>query len=106
MPGHWGRIASAPYAVDAGVLTTGLLADGPCSRPGSYTWTSSGDRLAFTVEKDDCPVRVQLLTSSAWSSVSGVPLSEGTYQTPQLTPQQLRDTAMDAGFAAADVDDI
>jgi hypothetical protein len=102
-PGPLGsRTASASYDVRGGVLTTDLL-DGTCSGPGSYTWTQDDSGLAFSVDDDDCDLRVRLLTTSTWSPVSGT-LPEGTYQTPPLTLAQLEAAAVAAGLAEGDVD--
>jgi hypothetical protein len=98
------RDTSASYDVHGGVLTTDLL-DETCSGRGSYTWRQDGSGLAFSVQDDDCSLRVQLLTASPWSPVSGTPLADGTYETPPLTVAQLRATAVGAGLPEADVDD-
>ena len=100
------RVASAPYDVKGGVLTTSLLSDGPCSGPGSYRWSGGDDRLRFAVVDDACEVRVRLMTSAPWSRVPGAVLTEGTYQTPRLTPDQLRETAVAAGFTDSEVDEL
>ena len=97
------RLEEGSYEVRAGAITTDLLADGPCSGPGSYTWREVDGTLALTVLDDDCDVRVTLLTSSAWAPVTGA-LSEGTYTTPALTVDQLRASALAAGFTPAEID--
>ena len=100
------RVASAPYDARGGVLTTSLLSDGPCSGPGSYRWRAGGDRLRFEVVDDVCEVRVRLMTSAQWSPVRGAVLTDGTYLTPRLTPDRLRETAVAAGFADREVDEL
>lgn len=99
------RVVLGSFDVRGGVLSTDLLADGPCGGTGSYTWMSEGAGLSLAAEDDDCALRVLLLTSTSWGRISAEPLPEGTYQTPPLTIDQLEETALAAGFAAADVDD-
>ena len=99
------RLEEGTYDVRAGAITTDLLADGPCAGPGSYTWRKVDDGLGFVVEDDDCALRVRLLTGPAWTPVTGAPLGEGTYETPPLTVDQLRRTALSAGFTQAQIED-
>lgn len=98
------RVALAPYDVEGGVLTTSLLADGPCQGQGSYRWSGGDARLRFAVVDDDCDVRVRLMTSAAWSQPTGTVLPEGTYEAPRLTLDRLRKTAIAAGFSDRQVD--
>jgi hypothetical protein len=99
------RLARGTYVIRHGAITTDLLA-GPCSgSSGSYAWKKAGEGLAFTVVDDDCDVRVRLLTTSPWAPVTGAPLPEGTYETPPLTTDQLRTTALSAGFTQAEIDE-
>jgi hypothetical protein len=98
------RLAAGTYDIRAGAITTDLLADGPCSGPGSYTWRRVDGDLAFTVLDDDCDLRFRLLTGSAWAPAAGGSLATGTYTTPALTVDQLRATALAAGFTPTEVD--
>jgi len=54
-------------------LRTDLFAEDVCSTllPGTYQWSLSGGRLSFTVVDDSCPGRVALLTSAAWTAITG-----------------------------------
>jgi hypothetical protein len=99
------RLAHGTYDIGHGAITTDLLADGPCSGPGSYTWRKAGGGLAFMVVDDTCDLRVRLLTTSPWTPVTGAPLPEGTYETPPLTVDQLRRSALSAGFTQAEADE-
>ena len=36
------------------------------SGPGTYRWQRSGSALTFTVEHDDCSIRVSILTTRPW----------------------------------------
>ncbi len=99
------RVTSAPYDVEGDVLTTSILSGGSCSGPGSYRW-SGGNRLRFTVVDDVCEVRVRLMTSVQWSPVLGTVLTDGTYLSPRMTPARLRETAVAAGFADREVDEL
>jgi hypothetical protein len=99
------RLEQGTYDIRSGQITTDLLAGGPCTGPGSYTWKKADDTgLALSVVEDDCALRVRLLTGSAWLRPTDVSLAEGTYTTPPLTVEQLRETALAAGFSPAEVD--
>ena len=97
-------LETGTYDIRSAEITTDLLTGGLCSGPGAYTWKADDSGLTLRVVDDDCDVRVRLLTSAAWLPTADVPLAEGTYTTPTLSVQQLRETALAAGFTRSEVD--
>ena len=98
------RLAAGSYDLRSGGITTDLLADGPCSGPGTYTWKQADGGLVLTAVADDCDLRVRILSDSAWLPATDHPLPEGTYTTRALSIEQLRETALAAGFSPSEVD--
>jgi hypothetical protein len=65
------RIGSNPtsYSVEGARIITTVLRSDLCSGsgPGIYWWQRSGTALTFTVQQDDCSVRVAILTARPWT---------------------------------------
>jgi hypothetical protein len=98
------RSVEAPYEVRGDTLTLALLDGEGCDDPGRYTWDLDGG-LRLIAADDECALRRRVLTSAAWRPVGVGGLRPGTYQSPTLTYQAMRATAIAAGFAPPDVDD-
>ena len=72
-PGFTGTSSGYSFNVAGSQFRTVLFGEDVCSTrlPGTYRWSISGDRLTFVVVDDSCPGRVALLTSTAWTAVTG-----------------------------------
>jgi len=72
-PGFTGTTSGYSYVVAGSQFRTVLFGEDVCSTllPGTYQWSITSDRLTFVVVDDACPGRVALLTSAAWSAVTG-----------------------------------
>jgi hypothetical protein len=69
-PDFTGTYSGYSFDVSGSQFTTDLFGEDVCSTllPGTYRWSLSGGRLAFTVVDDSCPGRVAVLTSAAWNA--------------------------------------
>ena len=72
-PGFTGTTSGYSFVVAGPQFRTVLFGEDVCSTllPGTYRWSITSDRLTFTVVDDSCPGRVAVLTSAAWTAVTG-----------------------------------
>jgi hypothetical protein len=99
------RLVTGSFHQEGDVITTDLLADGPCTGQGAYRWNASDEGLGLRAEDDACDLRSRLLSSEDWRRVGGARLPEGTYRSEALSVEGMRRAALAAGYRAADVDD-